>query len=98
MILLRVRRGAVMRDSAGRPVQSKGSAAYLGGALSADGAPRAELSRRTGEAWDAMLALERFWKHANIPRRRKQEVLKACVVPRLMYALDIDLAEEGRPS
>ena len=87
-VLLRVRCAGVLLDPAGNEVTAKESAVYLGGLLSADGDPRAEVSKRMGAAWAGFLALERIWRHANITKRRKHDIYIACIVPKLMYGLE----------
>ena len=69
-------------------MRCKESAVYLGGLISADGSPRAELSRRMGEAWRRLIDLEQVWKHAGISKWRKQELFQALVETKLMYGLD----------
>ena len=86
-VLLRVRCAGVPVDPAGNEVTAKESVIYLGGHLSADGDPRAEVSKRMGSVWAGFLALERIWRHAKITKRRKHDIYTACIVPKLMYGL-----------
>jgi len=69
-------------------VQRVEQAVYLGGLVTSDGNPATELSRRIGEASRALEALARVWKHANVPKKRKIEIYKACVLPKLLYGLE----------
>ena len=70
------------------PLQEVDEAVYLGGLLSADGSPRHELTRRIGEAEACFQKLARIWRHANITKRRKQEIYEACVLSKLLYGLE----------
>jgi hypothetical protein len=87
-VLLRVRHSGDIFGPTGAAVESKESAVYLGGLLSTDGLPRAEVSRRIGEAWSTLLKLERVWKHANIPKTKKVKIYESCIEPKLMYGLE----------
>ena len=72
----------------GQPVKIVEQAVYLGGMLCANAAASPEVSRRIGEAKGAFEALQKCWSHANITRKRKIEIYKACVVSKLMYGLE----------
>jgi len=87
-LLLRVRHDGQVVSDEGEPIKAVDQAVYLGGLLTADGTPRAELTRRLGEASGVFKKLDALWKHANLPRSWKKRVLDACVVPKLMYGLE----------
>ena len=61
----------------------------MGSLLLADGGLKAELSRRIGSARAAFNELVIVWKHANLSRQRKVQIYQACVLPRLLYSLQI---------
>lgn len=72
----------------GQSVQCCDSIVYLGGILSSDGQPTSEASRRIGKAKGAFGQTFRAWRHANISRARKKELLDAPVVLKLLYGLE----------
>ena len=60
---------------------------YLGGLLVPNGSVDAELARRIGQAIGEFKALQRVWKHASIPRKKKLQIFEACVLSKLLYSL-----------
>ena len=73
---------------AGQPLSTKDEAVYLGGLISTDGRPKAELTRRLGEARQLFDKLASVWRHANMSKERKRQVFEACVTSKLLYGLD----------
>ena len=71
----------------GQTRQCCDSIIYLGG-LNSDGRPAAEVTRRVGGAKGVFEQLLRIWKHANISRSRRKEILDALVVSELLYVLE----------
>ena len=72
----------------GAAIRTTRAASYLGGKVSPDGRATTEVSRRLGEARSAFESLSKVWKHANIPRHKKQLVSEALVVSKLLYSFD----------
>ena len=71
----------------GSRIKCKDALVYLGSFLSKDGRINVELGRRIGSAKQAFNELERLWCHASVSITKKLEVFEACVVSRLLYAL-----------
>ena len=72
----------------GKPLKNKSEAVYLGGLLSTDGRPIAEISRRLGEARQMLHKLTAVWRHANLSKTHKKRIFEACVVSKLLYGLE----------
>jgi hypothetical protein len=72
----------------GQILKSVQQAVYLGGLIAASGAASPEVTRRLGEARGSFEQLQTVWKHANLTRERKLEIYHACVIPKLLYALE----------
>ena len=72
----------------GEAVRKVSSAVYLGCLLTSDGNPATELSRRMGEAGAAFDALALVGSHADVTKRRKVEIYRACILPKLLYGLE----------
>ena len=87
-ILLQIRTNAGIVGPDGEPIKCKDSAVYLGGLLSVDGKPSAELTRRLGEAKAIFQKLCLVWNHANLSKARKHRILEACVHSKLLYGLE----------
>ena len=73
-VLLRVRADGDIFGPDGKAIKTKDNAIYLGGLVSTDGKPRAELTRRLGEAKGIFQKLCSVWSHANLTRARKIQV------------------------
>ena len=87
-VVMTVRGETDIIDTNGQPLQRKDETVYLGGLLSSNGRPVAELTRRIGEARQMFRKLEAVWKHANITAPHKKRIFDACVVSKLMYGLE----------
>ena len=87
-LFLTIRGEEPILGSDGAPLQQKMEAVYLGGLLSTDGRPVAEVTRRLGEARRTFHNLQAVWRHANIAKRQKQHIFDACVVSKLLYGLE----------
>ncbi len=87
-VLLRIRGDADIFACDGTPLLVKDQAVYLGGLLSINGRPVAELTRRLGEARRSFSNLVAVWKHCNISRSRKFCIYEACVLSKLLYGLE----------
>ena len=87
-ILMTIRGGGQILGTDGKPLTKRDGAVYLGGLLSTDGRPVAELTRRIGETRQMSYKLTAVWKHANISRQRKKHILDSCVVSKLLYGLE----------
>ena len=70
------------------PLPRVDKAVYLGGLLTADGLTHHELSVRIGEAASSFESMRRVWRHANIPRWRKQEIFDALIESKSLHALE----------
>ena len=81
--VLPVRATTAIYKPDGTAVQNKDSMLYLGSSLSADGRAGSELNRRLGMARADFSTLARVWKHASISRRRKLQILNACIISKL---------------
>ena len=68
-------------------IEPKTRIQYLGATLSSDRQVLPEVTRRIGIADNSFKQLQRVWNHANITKQRKLQIYNACVVPKLMYAL-----------
>jgi len=86
--LLSVNSDAVVYAPDGAPIKRVEQAVYLGGLLAADGRPKAEITRRLGEAKRTVDNLQAVWQHANMTREWKKTVLDACVIQKLLYGLE----------
>ena len=71
----------------GRKIQIKDSIVYLGALVSIDGNVESEISRRIGMAQQDFRNLSRIWNKISISKRRKLELLSACVFSTLTYGL-----------
>eukprot|EP00959_Pyramimonas_sp_CCMP1952_P457049 9474222-Pyramimonas_sp.AAC.1 len=87
-VLLKIRAEGTIYGPDGEEIKCKDHAVYLGGLISTDGKPRAELTRRLGEAKGIFHNLSRVWSHANLSRTRKTRVLETCVFSKLLYGLE----------
>ena len=87
-VALNVQCETVLTQPTGEPVKTVGQAVYLGGLLCSNATASPEVSRRIGEAKGAFEALQKCWSHANISRKRKVEIYKACVVSKLLFGLE----------
>ena len=76
-----------LRNSDGREIQMKESIVYLGASVSIDGSIDSEISRRLGMAQQDFKNLSRVWNKISISKRRKLDLLSACVFSTLTYGL-----------
>ncbi len=65
-------------------------AIYLGSLLTTNGYATASLVRRLGEAIGVFNRLIAVWKHANLTTPQKLRIFDACVVSKLLYALECE--------
>ena len=68
-------------------IEPKTRIQYLGATLSSDGRVLPEVTRRIGMADHMFKQLQRVWNHADIPKQKKVSIYNACIVPKLIYAL-----------
>ena len=72
----------------GETIQCKSSFKYLGSMLCNSGKTGTELSCRLGAARKEFDSLCRVWSHASLSKTKKLRIYEACVVSKLMYALE----------
>ena len=72
----------------GDPIQEKSSFKYLGSMLCNSGKPGTELSSRLGAARKEFDNLCRIWSHATLSKPKKLRIYDACVISKLLYALE----------
>ena len=77
----------VLQNLDGRKIQIKDFIVYLGALVSIDGNVDSEISRRIGMAQQDFRNLSRIWNKISISKRRKLELLSACVFSTLTYGL-----------
>ena len=70
-------------------------AQYLGTLLTNTGSSSLAVGRRIGEASSIFDSLCDIWKHASLTRHRKIEVYKACVISKLMFALECECLKQA---
>lgn len=61
---------------------------YLGGLISHDSRCARELSRRIGEGRSIFKILDKVWSHSGISLTRKVLIFNACVLSKVLYALE----------
>ena len=83
-----VRCNAEFFTPTGDPIQLKQSFKYLGSMLSSSGKAGTELSCRLGASRKEFDNLCRVWSHAALSKQKKHRIYIACVVSKLMYALE----------
>ncbi|CAE8620602.1 unnamed protein product [Polarella glacialis] len=87
-VVMQIRHHGEIKNQDGVILKCVSQAIYLGGLLTSDGSAISELARRLGEAGRCFEQLQSVWKHANISRLRKLQIYNACVVAKVLYALD----------
>eukprot|EP00969_Alexandrium_andersonii_P119673 5291575-Alexandrium_andersonii.AAC.1 len=63
------------------------SAKYLGVIIDSKGDYTKEVSSRISSAAHAFKQLKPLWKSSAVPMERKLKIYRACVLPRMLYAL-----------
>ena len=69
-------------------IESKRGIIYLGSIIACDGKCEREVSRRIGEGRSVFKLLSKLWCHANLTVHRKVQIFNACVVSKVLYALE----------
>ena len=87
-VMMRIRNDGQVFSPDGHALESVEQAVYLGGLLSTTANSKPEVTRRIGEAKRIFKLLGKCWSHANITKRRKLELFRAIVLPKLLYNLE----------
>ena len=72
----------------GEMIVSKREVVYLGSIISCDGKSEREVSRRICEGRNVFKVLSKLWCHANLTVHRKLQIFNACVLTKVLYALE----------
>ena len=72
----------------GQEIVSKREVTYLGSIITCDGNCEREVSRRIGEGRSVFKILSKLWCHANLSIHRKLQIFNACIVTKVLYALE----------
>ena len=72
----------------GQMIESKREIIHLGNIIACDGKCEREVSRRIGEGRSVFKLLSKLWCHANLTVHRKVQIFNACVVSKVLYALE----------
>ena len=78
----------ILFDPNGNIIKKTDEVVYLGSLITMNGKAKSEISRRIGEATQVFYTLQSVWKHANITRQRKKEILDSMVISKLIYNLE----------
>ena len=72
----------------GQSIESKREVVYLGNIISCDGKTERETSSRIGEGRSVFELLSKLWCHANLTVHQKLQTFNACIVSKVLYALE----------
>ena len=75
-------------DPSGNKIASKSVLKYLGANISADGQVDSEIAQKLGLAECDFKSLVTIWNHSSMTRQFKYQVFVACILQKLLYALD----------
>eukprot|EP00959_Pyramimonas_sp_CCMP1952_P192342 4021919-Pyramimonas_sp.AAC.1 len=84
-VCMRLHNSGIISSPTGAPLKTVEQAVYLGGLLNVHCVAQPEVTRRVGEAKATFKSLALCWSHANICRRRKIELYKGVVLPKLFF-------------
>ena len=87
-VMMRVRNNGQVYSPDGHELKSVEQAVYLGGLLNTTVNSKPEVTRRIGEAKRVFKLLGKCWSHANITQKRKLKLLRAVILPKLLYNLE----------